>query len=83
VVLDGPDRIEAELVGEPGLLERVVEDRGLDTRAEGAGRRQLEEDSELQGLLLRRSVLRAMSGSAVAGAYPLRTDQSDRSRTSR
>ena len=48
MVLDGPDRIEAELVGEPYLLEGVLEDLRLVLRREGTGRRQFVEDAEFQ-----------------------------------
>ena len=47
VVLDRPHPVEAELVGEARLLERVAEHAGLDLGRERARRGHLEEDAEL------------------------------------
>ena len=47
VVLDGPHPVEAELVGESGLREGVIEDTLLDAVGEGPRHRHLEEDPEL------------------------------------
>jgi len=49
VVLDGPDVVEAELVGEAHLLERVLVDLPLGVRRPRAGHRQLHEYAELHG----------------------------------
>jgi hypothetical protein len=46
VVLDRPHPVEAELVGQPRLLERVVEHRGLHVGRERTRRGHLEEDAE-------------------------------------
>ena len=43
MMFDAPDPVEAQLVGETGLLEGVPVHRPLRLRAEGPGRRQLEE----------------------------------------
>ena len=49
VVLDGPHGVEAELVGEPHLLEGVLVHDALDSGCERAGDGQLEEEAELHG----------------------------------
>ena len=52
VVLDGPHLVEAQLVGQPHLLERVLVDRALGLARPRPRHRELVEEAELHGLLL-------------------------------
>ena len=45
-MLDGPDMIEAKLIGDPTLFEGAVVDGPLHTGTEGPRRREFEEDAE-------------------------------------
>ena len=63
VVLDGPDRVEAELVGQPHLLERVLVHLPLDAGRERPRHRQLVEDPEAHGPIV--------AGAGITGFDPI------------
>ncbi len=85
MVLDGPDRVEAELVGEPHLLEGVLEDLRLVLRGEGTRRRQFVEDAELQDVACsrvvapRRTIAAPQRATRSSGEHSIRFDYGCRS----